>query len=96
MEIKCGFHATSQRDIFTTKWVWSWIFWILNKSSKSSFGHWPSTFLEPRNYLIEDRVKRFVVEAAVMGSHFVQDRMAWLVVESLSHQWALGSSVTVL
>ena len=47
----------------------------------------------PRNDLIENRVKRLVVEAAVMGSH---NWVLWSVVEPLSHQWALGSSITVL
>ena len=45
-----------------------------------------TTFLVPRKDFIEDRMRRFVVDVAVMSIHFVQNRMLWFVVQSLGHQ----------
>ena len=46
-----------------------------------------------RNDLVEDGVKRLLMEAAVMRSHLVQNRM---VVETLSHHWTMWHSIAVL
>ena len=58
--------------------------------------NWSTTFLVPRKDIIEDRMRRFVVDVIVMSVNFAQNGMLWFVVQSLGHQWALGSSITVL
>ena len=55
--------------------------------------NWSTTFLVTRKDFIEDRMRRFVVDVTVMSIHFVQNRMLWFVVQTLGHQWALGSSM---